>query len=106
MKKKYAQLDFYNKQYSDFNKENARKDARYLISRLDSSIFKNKKNFLDVGTGAGILASEISKTFGVDAYGIDLSPRAIEESKECGVKTKKADFEKKWPFRNNFFDIV
>jgi SAM-dependent methyltransferase len=106
VKKNYAQLDFYNQQYSNFSEQKAKKDAQYLISRLGAINFKEGGRFLDVGSGAGILASEIMKEHKMEAYGIDLASRAVEESRKRGIKTKRADFEKKWPFRNNFFDIV
>ena len=77
-----------------------------LVSYLFHS-FKMKKGqkFLEPGCGRGEFLSEFKK-LGLDCYGIDLSEHAGTMCPEIEIK-KKIDLENdKWPFPDNYFDII
>ena len=57
---------------------------RYVISVLFSYAMRSEVNSaLDVGTRSGI-ALEILETLGIDALGVDISPRAVEKAQVEG----------------------
>lgn len=60
-----------------------------------------KVRILDVGTGCGWLVKLLRKK-GCEAWGIDLSDYAVENSHGNVILGSVVDI----PFRNNFFDVV
>jgi len=58
---------------------------------------------LDVGTGSGYVAAELSAA-GADAVGVDLSPLACREAADNGVPVVRGDLVA--PFTDGVFDLV
>jgi len=89
---------------------------RYIPGRLKSVAVKIIKNYklnnfskiLDVGCGKGYLLYEIKKILpNINIYGFDISSYAINNSKiEIRKYLLKFDARKKFPFKNNFFDLT
>jgi SAM-dependent methyltransferase len=79
--------------------------AKKLIKKYK---LNNKSKILDVGCGKGYVLYEIKKILpGVAIYGFDVSKHALKNSKK---EVKDAlfihDARKKYPFKNNFFDLA
>lgn len=98
------QKDYYNGQTEKRNKlffnnlYSVKKIRHYLNKILKPRII------LDLGCGDGELIGDYSKKHRV--YGIDLAPKLLSLARKKGLKTKRADLEKKIPFPDSFFDIV
>jgi len=77
-----------------------------LVSYLFHSFrMKKGQKLLEPGCGRGEFLSEFKKN-GLDCYGIDLSEHAGTMCPEIEIK-KKVDLENdKWPFPDNYFDII
>ncbi len=68
-------------------------------------VFLNPKSCLDVGCGTGQLVSML-RSFGIDAYGVEISEHAIElADKTIRPFLKKGDITK-LPYENDEFDLV
>ncbi|OUV61117.1 MAG: SAM-dependent methyltransferase [Cellvibrionales bacterium TMED122] len=79
--------------------------AKKLIKKYK---LNNKSKILDVGCGKGYVLYEIKKILPeVGIYGFDVSKHALKNSKK---EVKDAlfihDARKKYPFKNNFFDLA
>lgn len=62
---------------------------------------------LDVGCGDGKKSVLFkNKVRSKSIIGIDGVAKRLSVAKRIGVETKFVDIEKKWPFANNFFDVV
>lgn len=72
-----------------------------------ASVFIPKcENLLDVGCGDGVIEYFI-KIKAKNIYGIDNDQQELKKSKQKGMITKLVDFNsKKFPFKNNFFDVI
>jgi methionine biosynthesis protein MetW len=74
---------------------------------LDLIKQNNSASVLDVGCGDGqktLLFQKKIKTNNI--IGIDAVKKRLLAAQKRGIKTKYVNIEKKWPFANNFFDIV
>lgn len=78
----------------------------YLTCKLLDSFVKNLqgKKVLDIGCGLGRML-EYFKNRGGRAYGLDLAPSAIEESRKKGFMVVTADA-RALPYKDNAFDLV
>lgn len=62
---------------------------------------------LDLGCDDGSWTIEIAKSIGSDKlYGIDIVDQRLNKAKKRGIIVKKADINKKWPFKDNTFDCI
>lgn len=68
-------------------------------------IFLKPKNCLDVGCGTGRLVS-ILRSFGIDAYGVEISDAALELAKKSVQPYLSKGSITKLPFADNEFDLV
>lgn len=83
------------------------KGKQFIISQFLKKIIQNKRNvrILDIGCGTGNISQMLSQ-FG-EVYGIDNSPIAIELCQQKGLTNLYLnDKNKKFPFKDNYFDIV
>lgn len=90
----------------DLSKE-GRFTLRYRHKILDICDIKDGYRVLDVGCGNGSLIDAMTKKANIDAYGLDISPKMIEES---NTRYDNIDFRvsstENLPFSEDFFDIV
>ncbi len=103
----------HNKEIYDhiFSDEKRIKEHKILFKTknkmLISMINKQHKKILDVGCGDGFLGKLIKEKFNSEVHGLDISNKALKTAKKNGIITKKFNLEgKKWPYKNNFFDVV
>ena len=62
---------------------------------------------LDIGVFRGILVVERFKNIkNPHIHAVDIDDEAISSAKKLGIKTKKINIEKGFPYKSNFFDIV
>jgi len=69
-----------------------------------------KKNYpggklLDIGCANGDFSGPLVKK-GYDCYGLEYKDEAIKESAGKGIKVIRGSFLEKFPYKDNFFDIV
>lgn len=88
-------------------------DDRKKVSFLNREIrlkeilrYKNSGQLLDVGCALGFFLKFAEKKF--ETYGFDISPYAIKKAKKIATKSRlfAQDAQKRYPFDNNFFDII
>lgn len=60
---------------------------------------------LDIGCADGDFSEPLVKK-GYDCYGLELTDEAIKKSASKGIKVSQGSFLEKFPYRDNFFDIV
>ena len=90
------------KEYRD-DKFNLKK-VHALISRYVPE--KKGKSLLDIGCSDGSFAAILKKRFHFDVYGVDIAKRAIDRAKLNGIKAQVADLAKRFPYKNNTFDVI
>lgn len=91
---------------------------RYLISLWQKAYRENEKNilkllepnpkakFLDLGCGNGKQTLKFASKIGTNKiYGIEIDNEAIAK-KEKGIYMVKGDLNKRFPFKDNFFDVI
>ncbi|MCM8827299.1 MAG: methyltransferase domain-containing protein [Candidatus Omnitrophica bacterium] len=87
--------------YADFNQEVRLRKARMVIAILKANIDLTKCNVLDIGTGSGILAQEISKI-----------SRSVVSINICDERIVKDGYkfiivsDERLPFKDFSFDVV
>ena len=83
----------------------AEKNYKKLLSLIKSP---KKLKIIDVGCGPGkntVKLKEVCPNSVI--YGIDFNKEELKKCKELGIITKKVNLEnEKFPFKNNFFDVV
>ncbi|AIY89557.1 class I SAM-dependent methyltransferase [Geoglobus acetivorans] len=96
-------MEYYNKNKKYY--ENMLLSAPFESYRMYMDYLKPEsgKKVLDVGCGVGTVVHHLSEQ-GFEAYGIDVSPIAIEIARKSGSGTFKVYDGKKFPFPNNYFD--
>lgn len=79
---------------------------REIVRSLIRSYFPNKESLhiLDIGCGTGELLSGLS-SYG-DAYGVDVSPRAVAFCKERGIQQVRVGSVTNISYPDNNFDLV
>lgn len=107
-KKDFINEKFYDKKYIDENQLiQTIWEGKNLIKKVkEIGIIKPNNKILDVGCGSGELGKILNDNFDVDIYGVDLNKIGIKQAIKNGLKAKVADIEEKWPFQNNFFNMV
>jgi ubiquinone/menaquinone biosynthesis C-methylase UbiE len=83
--------------------QRARKSLALMASIKDREI----KKVLDVGCGTGFFTTKMKDLIKPEElWGTDISKKALKHSKKLGIKVKKADLNKKFDFKDNYFDLV
>lgn len=69
---------------------------------------KNRRaNFLDLGCADGDLSIKVGKQIGTaNIYGVEIMSEAIKESMGKGIRVKKFDLNKRFDFKDDFFDVI
>ena len=73
------------------------------------SLFKHNKNakLLDCGCWDGINTKKYGKVIGTNfLYGIEVNKRKAKEAYKNGIEVKISDLNQKFPYKDNFFDVV
>lgn len=87
---------------------NSKKAKEFLdeprIRKMLSLVGTNKK-VLDVGCFTGDIALEIKKK-GNEVVGIDCNIEFVKMTQKKGIDAKFANFEEKFPFKNESFDLI
>ncbi len=99
-------LDYYDYWYNQKQKKKLlprEEKSLKLISKLKLS---KKTKFLDIGCGNGKFLTAVKKIFNINCQGIEYSKQAIKICKEKKLNVKFRDIEKKFPYKNNSFDII
>ncbi|MBI3034053.1 class I SAM-dependent methyltransferase [Candidatus Woesearchaeota archaeon] len=78
----------------------ATKSMRFLKAYGQGKNYK----LLDVGCGDGSFSARLKPLY--DAYGIELNPVAYKKARAFGIKAVRHDLAKKFPFQDNYFDVV
>src|SRR3990167_7226649 len=84
-------------------------DSAILNNILLKSLINpaNKVKVLDVGCGTGELIIErVAKINKPEIYAVEIDQKFFKEAKNKGIKVTKANIEKGFPYKDNFFDIV
>lgn len=79
------------------------------ILKIVRSLDEKPKRILDVGCGTGYLMHKITFIYPkADIYGIDISKKALSlgQKKYNKIKFVFTDAEKKFPFKDKYFDLV
>lgn len=85
---------------------------RWNVDECKRSIYKlseknSKAKILDLGCWNGELSLEVAKRIGTKkVYGIEIVKEKIKEAKLKGVNALQGDLNKKFPFKDNFFDVI
>lgn len=87
--------------------------VRKFVSFLSGVKIMPPKKILDIGCGKGRNAIYLAR-LGYDVYGLDYIQEAINFTKKSAKKNKlltkihlyTQDLGKKWPFKDNFFDLA
>jgi len=78
-----------------------------ILSLLDRHENQKEIRILDVGCGDGKFSKEVGKKVNSDQiFGMELDPKLIKKAKKNKIKIFKGDANKRFPFKDNFFDIV
>jgi ubiquinone/menaquinone biosynthesis C-methylase UbiE len=109
-KSNYAYLRYLAKKNETDIHPKGRNATDLLISRLE---IKDGQNILEVGFGAGKTLIRLASGYSINLYGVDIMPEMFRNAEKriyrSGLKDKIKIFlaeNKKFPFPDNFFDIV
>lgn len=85
--------------------ESATKSNQDNILRLLAK--EQDANLLDLGCGDGAWTLRIAEKIGTkNIYGVEIAENMIETAKGNGLVTVKSDLNERFPFDDNFFDVV
>ena len=91
----------------NFNNFSLQKRLKEDIQRRLKLIPRQKfDRVFDAGCGDGFLSQIIQDITKAKVYGIDISSLNCKLAREKGVIAKRADLNKKIPFKDSFFDLV
>jgi len=78
------------------------------LTNISSLLEKNKKAIiLDLGCDNGIWTKKIAEKIQTNnTFGIDIVKDKVEKAKKLGIKVTLSDLNKKFPFKDNFFDVI
>lgn len=101
-----SKFDYENKTYlNKLNELNISYYSKYI--KFIKKYLKDKNSvFLDVGCGNGVVLEELRKKKYKNGYGIDISNLFIKEAKSRGLRNVYCYKGEKFPFENNFFDLI
>lgn len=101
-----SKFDYENKIYLDkLNELNISYYSKY-IKYIKKYLREKNSVFLDVGCGSGVVLDELNKNKYKNGYGIDISNLFIKEAKLKGLRNVYYYKGEKFPFKNNFFDLI
>src|SRR5437762_11564884 len=91
---------FINKIWQEAYKQN----TSNIMELLEKNV---KAQVVDIGCGDGQKTLVFKNKIGCkEIIGMDGITKRLTAARKRGIQTKIADIEKKWPFPNNFFDVV
>lgn len=66
------------------------------------------RKYLDIGCADGSFTMQIAKNVGAKlVYGVDISPQALKEASNKGIKTFHVDLNREeLPFKDDYFDLI
>jgi ubiquinone/menaquinone biosynthesis C-methylase UbiE len=73
------------------------------------SLFKHNKNakLLDCGCWDGNNTKKYGKTIGTNfLYGLEINKQKAKEASQKGIKVKTSNLNQKFPYKDNFFDVI
>jgi|GEM_PF-581462 len=89
-----------------FYKENQRLFLNFFIQRKPNSA-KNGLKLLDLGCMGGEFTKETAKVIGTDrTFGIEIVKKYANDARKRGIKVKKGDLNKRFPYPSKFFDVI
>ncbi len=96
-----------NKLYEGYwqDKQGLEEFQDYERNQALKKLFSRAERVLDLAAGEGAV-SEFIKSLGCEVVALDISMQALKKAAKRGIKTVRADVEKKLPFVNNSFDAV
>jgi len=80
--------------------------SSYERDSVFPNIFRKNDKVLDLACGNGDSSIQIAKITENQVYGLDLSPVAVRESSEKGIKAMVGSVENTFPFKKEQFDVV
>jgi len=78
------------------------------LRELDRLGLKKGEKVLDAGSGGGLLLNQLKARYGVDGWGVDIAPLAVQRARQCGdpgIHYRVGALEQ-LPFKTGFFDAV
>lgn len=99
-------FNYENKEYLEkLNELNESYYSKYIL--FVGKYLKTKNSlFLDVGCGNGFVLTRLKYQGYVNGYGVDISKLFIKDAKSKGLKNVYSFDGSRFPFRENFFDVV
>lgn len=94
----------YNKYWSSKDREEQFFD--YERNWVLPDLFQKREKVLDLGCGDGAVAEFLQKELGMEVIGVDLSDKAVKETRKRGIKAIVVNAEEKLPFRDGEFNTV
>ena len=99
--------NIYEKFFSDGNENLYYKAHELKIKKMIDLIDDSPKKILDLGCADGFLGKILKELYQAEVHGIDLAEKSLKIAEKRGIITKKFDLSlKKWPYKNNFFDLI
>lgn len=78
-----------------------------ILSLLDQVEGSSDSRLLDVGCNDGKFSLELARKYNAkEIYGLEVDKKSIKKAKKKGIKVYDTDVNKKFPFKNDFFDVV
>lgn len=74
--------------------------------RYIKKVLKKGQSFLELGCADGSFASWVGQQTKSHPYGLDLSMASVKEAKKLGVNVRVHDLSKRFPFKDETFDMV
>jgi 2-polyprenyl-3-methyl-5-hydroxy-6-metoxy-1,4-benzoquinol methylase len=95
----------HSERYSNYKAWN---NEKFYAIKVFKNILKlkNIKKYLDIGCADGSFAKKIKDSMNVEAYGIDVSKKAITKAKQKGIIARYHNVSNKLPYNSNYFNLI
>lgn len=102
MKKSYYKKSTYlSKEAVNYSKK-----ASLLMYKLLENELNGCKTLLDLGCGNAVLSKLISEKSPIEVTAVDFSQIAVKQAKQIGLRAKRVDLQKRFPFRDESYDVI